>query len=89
MQSKEGGTMTVEEMRIALNMSKKDFSRQYNIPYRTIQDWESGSRVPPDYVIELLGRVVEYDLKEDESKRINRLNAYRKGISKVLKKQGK
>lgn len=81
--------MEIKELRKALNMTQTEFSKEYNIPQRTIQSWELGVRKPPDYVLELLERVVEYDLKEGPSKRLNRLKAYSKGMEKILKKQGK
>lgn len=74
--------MTIEEMRTALNMTKKDFSITYNIPYRTVQDWEAGNRTPPKYVVELLERAVIQDFPD-------RIKAYRKEMDKILKKQGK
>lgn len=31
-------------------VSRAEFSRQYNIPNRTLQDWDLGQRTTPDYV---------------------------------------
>ena len=31
-------------------MSRAEFSRQYNIPIRTLQDWDLGNRNAPEYV---------------------------------------
>lgn len=53
--------MTIKEMRLLLQVSRTDFSRQYHIPLRTLEDWESGKRNPPNYVLELLERVVKED----------------------------
>ena len=53
--------MTIKEMRLLLQVSRTEFSRQYHIPLRTLQDWESGKRNPPNYVLELLERVVKED----------------------------
>lgn len=30
------------------------FSREYDIPLRTLEDWNADRRTPPDYVLELL-----------------------------------
>ena len=68
--------MTVEEMRTALNMTKRDFSNRYNIPYRTVQDWESGNRIPPEYVVELLERAVIQDFPD-------RIKAYSERLKKL------
>lgn len=57
--------MTIKEIRGILGISRAEFSRRYNIPARTLQDWEDGKRTPPAYVPELLERVVKED-KEKE-----------------------
>lgn len=48
-------------MRKLLGLSQASFGDRYNIPVRTIQDWESGRRKAPIYVLELLERVVIED----------------------------
>lgn len=65
--------MTVEELRKSTNMTRAAFSKKYNIPYRTVQDWESGNRVPPVYVVELLERAVIQDFPD-------RIRSYSKRI---------
>lgn len=35
-------------------MNWKEFSEYYEIPYRTVQDWERGKREMPDYVLRLM-----------------------------------
>lgn len=49
-------------MRSLLNDSQNDFAKRYNIPFRTVQNWESGVRVPPKYVMDLLEERVKADL---------------------------
>ena len=34
--------MTIKEMRQKLDMTKEMFSQRYNIPKRTIENWETG-----------------------------------------------
>ena len=46
--------MTIQEMRALMNMSRARFSREYQIPIRTLENWESGARKAPDYVLHLL-----------------------------------
>lgn len=58
--------MTVKELRTLTGLSQKDFSDKYEIPKRTIEDWEGGKRNPPEYVISLLERVVREDIKKIE-----------------------
>lgn len=46
--------MTIREMRTNLGDTQSEFAIRYNIPFRTIQNWETGSRKPPEYITELL-----------------------------------
>lgn len=54
--------MNVLEMRKSLGDTQSEFAQRYNIPYRTIQNWESGLRKPPEYILELLQHKVQEDL---------------------------
>ncbi len=53
--------MTISEMREHLKISRAEFSRRYNIPVRTLENWESGKSKCPDYVRQLLERAVLED----------------------------
>lgn len=53
--------MTISEMRERLKVSRAEFSRMYNIPIRTLENWESGKSKCPDYVRQLLERAVLED----------------------------
>ncbi|MDD3393823.1 MAG: helix-turn-helix domain-containing protein [Anaerotignum sp.] len=53
--------MTILEIRKLTALNRAEFARKYNIPYRTIEDWEKERSVPPPYVAELLEKVVRTD----------------------------
>ena len=53
--------MTISEMRERLKVSRAEFSRRYNIPIRTLENWESGKSKCPYYVRQLLERAVLED----------------------------
>lgn len=55
--------MEIKELRILSGLSQQAFSDKYKIPKRSIENWESGKRTPPDYVISLLERAVKEDLE--------------------------
>ena len=55
--------MDVKEIREALKMSRPQFSEWSGIPVRTLENWESGVRVPPAYVVDLLNVKFREDLK--------------------------
>ena len=54
--------MNIREMRKKLGDTQSEFAMRYNIPFRTIQNWETGVRKPPEYVIGLLEQRVRKDL---------------------------
>lgn len=63
----ENKTMTAAEIIQTLrNLGGKNsrtaFAKKYNIPLRTVENWEGGANEPPAYVIDLLARAVVEDL---------------------------
>ena len=54
--------MTLKELREQAKMSRNDFGEYFNIPYRTIQNWELGVRECPEYLLKLM----EYKLKNEK-----------------------
>lgn len=53
--------MTYKELREKSRMSRTDFSIYFNIPYRTIQNWDLEVRSCPTYIVELM----QYKLKKE------------------------
>lgn len=58
--------METESKRIRdiLGISRSEFSRRYNIPRRTLENWDAGIQNPPPYVFELLERAVREDAQK-------------------------
>lgn len=48
------GKERIIAIRSKSGLSRKEFSEKYDIPYRTLQNWELGLRECPGYVIRLL-----------------------------------
>ena len=44
----------VRKLRMEMNMNRKEFCAYFDIPYRTVVDWEAGKRKMPDYVFRLM-----------------------------------
>ena len=42
-------------------MNRKEFCEQFEIPYRTVTEWERGTRKMPDYVLRLLAYKIKMD----------------------------
>jgi len=59
--------MDTRKIRGLLGISRAEFSRRYHIPVRTIENWDYGNTVPPDWILELLERVVREDAEKEEN----------------------
>lgn len=44
----------IHSLRIQHDLTQEELADLLNIPKRSIENWESGSRVPPDYLIPLI-----------------------------------
>ena len=54
--------MDIREMRTRLGDTQSEFASRYNIPFRTVQNWENGLRKPPEYIMTLLENRIREDL---------------------------
>ena len=54
------------ELRRNMNMNRKEFSEYFEIPYRTVQDWELGKREMPDYLLRLMSYKARMDKKIEQ-----------------------
>lgn len=46
--------LTFRAIRKLSGLTQRTFAEEYNIPVRTVEDWDTGKREPPQYVLELL-----------------------------------
>jgi DNA-binding transcriptional regulator YiaG len=44
----------IRELRESTGMNRKEFCQYFQIPYRTVTEWELGGRHAPEYVLRLL-----------------------------------
>ena len=54
--------MNLRELRVQLGDTQSEFAQRYHIPFRTVQNWETGVRKPPEYIMELLENRIMTDL---------------------------
>ena len=52
-----------KELRARAGLSQFKFASKYNIPLSTIQNWEIGRTIAPDYVLDLLERAIKEDFQ--------------------------
>jgi DNA-binding transcriptional regulator YiaG len=53
--------MEFKELLKQYNLTITEFSRKFEIPFRSAQNWYSGVRKPPDYLIKL----IQYKLERE------------------------
>ena len=49
----------IKELRECTGMNRKQFCEYFQIPYRTVTEWELDHRHAPDYVLRLLQYYIE------------------------------
>ena len=58
----------IKQLRMDMEMNRKEFCEYFEIPYRTVQDWEAGKREMPAYVLKLMRYKAEAEKKIKEGK---------------------
>ena len=58
---------TVKQMRESMEMTQVRFSEFTGIPYRTLQNWESGSSKCPEYVLDMLNELIRPYLDDTQT----------------------
>ena len=58
----------IKKLRESTGMNRKEFYECFDIPYRTVTEWERGNRNAPDYVLRLLAYYIRMEnmVKEKE-----------------------
>lgn len=49
------------EIRKSTGMNRREFAEYFEIPYRTMQDWELGNRKMPEYLLRLMAYKVRME----------------------------
>ena len=57
----------VRELRELTGMNRRQFSEFFEIPYRTVSEWERDGRHAPDYVLRLLEYYIRVEKITKES----------------------
>lgn len=62
-------TMTkTKELRAKTGLTQTKFGELFHIPLRTIQNWENGTRKPPEWAVYLLEIAVNVYLEKNNKK---------------------
>lgn len=60
----------IKKLREQTGMNRKEFCEYFDIPYRTVTEWERGNRNAPDYVLRLLAYYIQMEKMMKDSNRI-------------------
>lgn len=52
---------TIKELCERYALSQTALARRFEIPLRTVQDWHSGRRTPPGYVVSMMEEILQYE----------------------------
>ena len=67
-QEKKDCAIRVKALRERMGMTQQQFGDYFEIPKRTLQDWEGGKRRIPEYLLKLLEFKVDADMKDESEK---------------------
>lgn len=62
-------TKTIKEICAEYGLSQIGLARKFDIPYRTVQDWCRGLRVPPEYVVKMIEELLKRGCENDEQRK--------------------
>jgi DNA-binding transcriptional regulator YiaG len=51
--------MTIKEICEKYGFTQTALAQRFNIPLRTVQDWHSGRRTPPEYVVNMMVELLD------------------------------
>ena len=74
--------MDIREMRTRLGDTQSEFAMRYNIPFRTVQNWETGTRKPPDYIVKLLENRIREDLVNRKTAILPKYDPHKRNLPK-------
>lgn len=72
--------MDVRTMRMMLGDTQREFAMRYQIPIRTIQNWETGLRKPPGYILNLLEHRMQEDLVNKRTRTLPQYDPQKKDL---------
>ena len=55
---------SMKELRESTGLNRREFCEKFEIPYRTMTEWELGHRTAPPYVLRLLAYYIEMNQKQ-------------------------
>lgn len=57
----------VIQLRKSTGMNRKEFCEYFGIPYRTVTEWERGTRRMPDYVLRMIAYQIRMECLDEKT----------------------
>ena len=57
----------IKKLRESTGMNRKEFCEYLNIPYRTVTEWERGTRNAPEYLVRLMDYYIQMEKMRKEN----------------------
>lgn len=54
----------IRELCREFHLTQRALAARFGIPLRTVEQWCTGKRQPPDYVVVMIRTILEYEQKE-------------------------
>lgn len=54
----------IRELCQEYGLTQRALADRFGIPLRTVEDWSTGKRKPPDYTVRMIRTIIEYEQKE-------------------------
>ena len=61
----------IRALRSETGLNRKEFAEHFQIPLRTVEEWEAGRRKPPEYIPRLIEYQIMYEQQIDDSKKMS------------------
>ena len=61
----------IKSIREALQVSQSELADKFNIPKKSIANWEQGRSTPPEYVVDMMIRICQLECKLAVATRLN------------------
>lgn len=55
--------MNIKQLRKRTGLSQSRFAEYFNVPVRTIQKWECNGSTPPEYIPQMMSRILDLEEK--------------------------
>lgn len=75
--------MNIKELRKKTGMTQAAFANRFSIPLRTLQEWEQGRSMPPQYVIPMIREVMLRSQQQQDN-----FYLFRSAIQHEIKRKG-